>query len=214
LWLGKVFGVFCTTVLLYLTHARTSQLIFILVIVTFVVIQIPSVSSFLEKNLVIIVMSVLAFSVLFSVVTVLLMQKDNPAPVVLKLNQVMTNRLELGAKYLNEYGVTFLGQHVQYYAASDGSSWWHNIPFSWLDNSYLKLIINYGIFWLVMYSVGMYFAAKKAQAVGDIKIIIPVLAVTILGISESTMLSTWFNFVLFSFAAAFKKSDSDITENS
>lgn len=192
--------------LLYLTHARTSFLVLVVALIIFGVQFSSKGRLFFTENLTKIVMTTLILCILFSVLSILLYSMF-PNSIMAKLNSLMSGRLELGAFFLKNYGFSALGQHVQYNASNDsgGTTWWHTVPYTWLDNSYLKLLINYGYVWLVLFVAGIYIELKKAEQVMDSKLAILMISIFIIGIGESTMLSCWFNIILFGINASFEK---------
>ncbi len=78
-----------------------------------------------------------------------------------KINGFLSNRMSLGADALSEYGVKVLGQPVIWIGNGSGKI---NGVYNYVDCSYLQILIQYGILFLlaimVLYTIGMIHAYK------------------------------------------------------
>lgn len=113
-----------------------------------------------------------------------------------KLNLLMTSRFSIGQNFIQKYGLSFLGQKVSYSSLSNLTNQTTYGVYDVLDNSYLKLLINYGILISIIYFFIILFILKKMVENGDFWAIIPILTFTVLGVMEQSMLYYWVNFSL------------------
>lgn len=208
-WLNNILVV-TFLVLLYETHARTSEIVAIIVLIIWLLLHNKSVKEFMEKHMTSIAMITILLAITFSILSAVSMRNIQIGSLLYKLNDLMSNRLQLGYDFLTNYGVTLLGQNVDYNTTSTATKWWDFSNFMWLDNAYLKLIINFGIIWLILYIYGIYRATIKAKLVNNPYFLIPLIGMVIIGTSESMMISNIYNFVLFSFVATFTRNEKSI----
>lgn len=201
--LKEIFFLIVMSVLLFTTGARTSELLMILAIFMYLLLKNHFINNFVSKHLIGIIMMVLIFSILFSYITSLMMQYTDYNSIIYKLDYLLSGRLRLGSQFIQMYGVTFWGQNVIYTLVDSNQRWWSIAQTMWLDNSYLKVIVNYGFIWLIIFSIGMFNVSKKAKYAGDTYVVIPIVIMLLLGISEATALSSWYDFVLFSLVSEF-----------
>lgn len=71
---------------------------------------------------------------------------------IIKLSILLSNRISIGSKFINEYSVTFFGQKVEYSSLNYSIQEVVGFQYKVLDNIYLKYLLNYGVF-----SIGLLF---------------------------------------------------------
>ncbi len=78
-----------------------------------------------------------------------------------KLNSLLSNRLSLGHEAIQSYGFTLFGQHIQW--VGQGSV--KNNPqliYNYVDSSFLKYTLNYGIVFMLLLLAGLVYIGGKA----------------------------------------------------
>ena len=109
------------------------------------------------------------------------------------LNSFLGRRLEYGQRALETYGIPVLGQDVEFVGAGlsmlgtrKGGDYFY------LDNIYLRILVEYGVvafaFYLLGYTVCMYRAWKSGNAV----LMIALLALALHGMVDNLMLYLWY----------------------
>lgn len=201
---------FCTLPLAYLvyrTGARTSFLLVIILYLFWGLLLNGKVVEYVLHHMVKIIMGAALIIIVFSYVTS--MSYASTSSVWLRhLNDITTNRIALGSQAINNYGLTFLGQFIPYNTISSDELWWNKSSYFWIDNAYIKLLVNDGVFWMGVLLYGLYVAVKKAKAAGDAIFVVPIILMLVLGYSESALLYNWFDFMLFSAVAVFSRRES------
>lgn len=85
-------------------------------------------------------------------------------PLWVKLNNFLSNRLALGRSAFEKYGVSLLGNEVEWVGHSVVAT---NRVYNYVDCSYVQLLIEYGVLFLIMviviYTVMMYHAIKNKR---------------------------------------------------
>ncbi|WP_192815954.1 hypothetical protein [Oenococcus oeni] len=113
------------------------------------------------------------------------------------MDQEMSGRLKLGQYFITNFPITFLGRYIQYYVPNSTNYGVDFGSYLVLDNSYLKLIINFGIIFSILISFWIFHIFYKNIQNDNYWIILPMLTFLILGITEQSMLYFWVNFSLF-----------------
>ena len=78
-----------------------------------------------------------------------------------QLDRFLTNRLRLGNDALNIYGVSFLGQKVEWIGRVEMGSMQRYL---YVDSSYLNIMINYGIVLMMLVFIGFYILTRHDVA--------------------------------------------------
>ena len=167
----------------YYTDSNTGFFIFIFVII----------AVFLDKKNVHIekvIMRFLAkysfafFSIFFSLITIFYSNLSGIAlELYNKLDKYLTNRLIYGAFAYDKYGLTFFGKSLYF----DDKIQWHTYWFDGMtfDNTFLWILVAFGIFYLVILSIGFYLFSKNASNIQCIFVV----AYTLYAIMESYILN-------------------------
>lgn len=89
---------------------------------------------------------------------------DSSSSIWTQLNDFLSNRLALGKSAFEEYGVSLLGNEVEWVGHSVVAS---DKVYNYVDCSYVQLLLEYGILFLAMviviYTVIMYLSIKTEQ---------------------------------------------------
>ncbi|MDV7757566.1 hypothetical protein [Liquorilactobacillus mali] len=109
------------------------------------------------------------------------------------LNNFFSGRLDLIQFFFNKYGVTFFGQQIHYELILHSIL---NYSYEVLDNSYAKLLVNYGIIAVVAYLGLIGLICFYSYRSKNKWMLIPVIIFLLLGFSEQSMLYFWCNFSL------------------
>ena len=104
----------------------------------------------------------------------------------LDLNEFLSNRLYLQSVFWNKYGLSLFGRNIDYTST--------------LDNGYMKILLNYGLFTTLVYGLVNYTTLKKASFNKDYEVYFIVIILLLYSIAESSMLYVHFNiFILYFF---------------
>lgn len=80
-------------------------------------------------------------------------------PIVFVIDNVLTGRIKLGAYALSRYGLTALGQQMDFGSLTWTSQW--KLNHFTLDCTYTSLLTNIGWMWLLILSICFYMLAKR-----------------------------------------------------
>lgn len=131
------------------------------------------------------------FSIFFSLITIFYSNLSGIAlELYNKLNKYLTDRLIYGAFAYDKYELTFFGKSLYF----DDKIQWHTYWFDGMtfDNTFLWLLVAFGIFYLVILSIGFYLFSKNASNIQCIFVV----AYIFYAIMESYVLNAVFCFPL------------------
>lgn len=78
-----------------------------------------------------------------------------------KINALLSNRLYFGCEAIKEYGFTLFGQKIRW--VGQGTIGKHpELVYNYVDCSFLKYTLNYGIIFTILLLAGMVYIGKKA----------------------------------------------------
>lgn len=109
----------------------------------------------------------IAMPVLICVFSLLLFKfYDADEPFWIRLNSVLSDRLALGVDAIRNFGFTLFGQNIEWVGFSIKTpTKMEAVGYNYVDSSYLQLILNYGVFFLIVvitiYVVAIYKAIKS-----------------------------------------------------
>lgn len=113
------------------------------------------------------------------------------------LDELLTGRLTLGNMFIQEYGINLVGHQVSF-SSLDNLIYSTGNNYRILDNSYLKLLINYGLIVSISYIfLNIATVYKSIKTENDFWILIPFTIFAFIGFSEQSMLYFWVNFTFF-----------------
>lgn len=142
-----------------ITGSRTSFYLIILSTIIFVLTHIFKLEkSRLLKIKLIIPLSFIGLSILTIVIVNLYIKGNHYA---IGVNKLMTNRISIGSRFFDEYGLSIFGQKVRYNSPNYLTQSVINFEYRVLDNIYLKYFINYGVITIGLFSSYLYAIAYK-----------------------------------------------------
>lgn len=86
---------------------------------------------------------------------------------MVKLNDMLNGRLELGYKAYKTYGLRFLGQKIQWVGGSNIYKGTKEV-YNYVDSSYLQILLSYGVIFFIMISVLFVIYALKMIRKSDV----------------------------------------------
>ena len=86
---------------------------------------------------------------------------DSNIAYFVKLNDLLSDRLDLGHKAIQEHGFTLFGQYIRW--VGQGSVRKNpKLIYNYVDSSFLKYTLNYGIVFMILLLAGLVYIGKKA----------------------------------------------------
>lgn len=83
-----------------------------------------------------------------------------------KINSLLSNRLYYGKMAIQEYGFSLFGQHIRW--VGQGSIKENpSLIYNYVDCSFEKYTLNYGVVFLILLLIGLVYMGKKAIESGD-----------------------------------------------
>ena len=119
------------------------------------------------------------FLTIFSVLIFLLYNPENQ--IWNSINNLMSNRLELGNQGLIKYGWTLFGQKIQWIGYGFQSI---RGIYNYIDNSYVRFLLEYGIINTIFYLFILTFGMKESLKKENFQIMMPFIFLNILGFIE------------------------------
>lgn len=147
----------------------------------------------------------------FSIISASLYLNGNE--LMMRLSDLVSNRIMLGARFLNDYGISFFGDKVEY--SSPNSLTQSVIGFSYavLDNIYLKYIINYGLVSTLILGCYLFMVSNKLQDEKRLSWNIYFSIFLIYGLSEQSVFTWTTNFFMLFGVILFKSTANFDREN-
>lgn len=115
------------------------------------------------------------------------------------INSLISNRFALANKALNEYGLSLFGQRIEWVGNGGyGHTFTEFVtPYNYVDCSYVKIMLDYGIIFLLVVIIGYTIASVKALKENDKFLLIALSFIAIYSIIEPRLIEIGFNsFVL------------------
>lgn len=107
-----------------------------------------------------------------------------------KLNELLSSRLRLGKDAIADYGISLLGTEIEWIGYSVRPL---EKPYNYVDCSYLRILLEYGVLFLlvviVIYSVILYKAVQK----NNYYLVWSVIFVLVLSVTEPRLMNLAFN---------------------
>lgn len=81
--------------------------------------------------------------------------------ILARMNELLSNRLDLGCRAIGEYGFTLFGQSIRW--IGQGSVKKNPLlTYNYVDCSFLKYTLNYGVVFMILLLAGLIYIGKKA----------------------------------------------------
>lgn len=119
--------------------------------------------------------------------------------ILLKINSLISNRFALANKALNEYGISLFGKKIEWIG---NGGYGHTFTtfegtYNYVDCSYVRILLDYGILFLLIVIIGFTMASVKALRENDKYLLITLSFIAIYSIIEPRLIEIGFNsFVL------------------
>lgn len=109
------------------------------------------------------------------------------------IDKLFSGRVHLIQYFVDKYPITFVGQKIQ---MADGNNL-RNTYFLVMDNSYISILLKYGIMSLIFLGAIYYFSTKNIiSKFVDIELVIPIIVGCIVGIMETELYVPAYNICL------------------
>lgn len=134
------------------------------------------------------------------VILFLSLRYEESAEWVTRIDDILTQRLSLSNKAINEYGFTFLGTAFEQMGA--GGSTAYNFFYNFIDSSYILVLLRYGTIVFAIIVMLTVYLSKKALKNNHRKLLLAIMLVAVHSIVEHHMPEVNYNiFLILPFAA-------------
>ena len=174
-----------------LAHSRTSQMCMILYNLLLIGSYIINKLKKREKNKTHIVFFSLMFIFLTIISFYLTKQYANENVLSIKINELLSNRLLIQNQFVNVYKIKIFGNYVEY--------------FNTLDNSYIRMLLNYGIISWITYGIIFVKMLDTADKQKNTILKINIITFMIYGLMEWYMVRPVINIFLLFFSSTLQK---------
>lgn len=123
------------------------------------------------------------------------------------LNKLLSNRLQLGNFYINQYGFNWLGHSI--FEFNDQTS--NLIAYQTIDSSLLRYLIKYGIFSSLVFLVLWIIVCKRIADFKNFYLDLLILILAVEAFSDPWFLAPGYNIFIILVSTLFKKSEREIT---
>ena len=124
-----------------------------------------------------------------------------------KLNELISNRLSITHRTLQEYDITLFGNYIPMYGVSSilngGHSW---SEYSYIDNGYMQILLKYGLIIFVLISLSYTLFIKKSFKEDNIIMCIWFFVMALSSIITDSMLNIMYNCAILSLFGVLKSS--------
>ena len=114
----------------------------------------------------------------------------------IQLSQLLSNRISLGARFIQEYGLSLFGQPIQYNSSNNLTQVVIGFQYRVLDNVYLKYLLNYGIISIVGLFLYLYILMYKLNKKNRILVNMYLLIYLFYGLAEQSAFNATVNFFM------------------
>ena len=204
-----IFTAFFMFLIFKITNCRTAVLGFGLLIIGILIVKLTKKMNISKNGLKKIIPFIPIFCSALSIVCVLLYGKYD---FIYTIDSLLSGRIRYGRYFWEEYGINLFGNVVTFISTQQAAL--YNTSAEVLDNSYLKLLIQFGgiifiIYNYLSYKSLKYLVNKEKDSSKEILLII-LITFYILGISETWLIKFYFNnFILYIAMYIYNKKLSD-----
>lgn len=140
-------------------------------------------------------------SLLFNALALVMIALYSPDNALLsKVNKLLTQRLRLGNEALQVVKPTFFGQLIEWHTGEDI---WGTAEYFYVDCSYLKYLLMYGIVFMVLLHIGFILASRRLVQENDRSMLVGVVVLLVISVSDSMLTSLYVQPVIMIVAMAF-----------
>lgn len=126
--------------------------------------------------------------------------------ILVKLNGILSGRLAISNKGLNLYNVKLFGQTI--IEEGNGRSTEFREDYFFLDDSYIRILLEYGIILTIVVLVILMFLSKKAMENNRRMMVIALVAICVHSIMEHHLIDLSYNPFIFAFFASLMEKES------
>lgn len=110
-----------------------------------------------------------------------------------KLDTMLTNRIRMNNVFMTNYGIKIFGQQILY---TGGSSIMYHADYAYLDNGYLRNLINFGISYSLLFYAYLVSVIRKVNSLNLYSAYIIIIPMLVYGFVEEGFTSFLTNIVL------------------
>lgn len=133
-----------------------------------------------------------------SIAAIALYQPENA--LFAKVNQLLTQRLRLGHEALEVVKPNLFGQLIEWHTGEDI---WGTSEYFYVDSSYLKYTLMYGVVFMVLLLIGFVLASRRMVQENDRSMLVGVVILLLISMSDSMLTSLYVQPVVMVTAMAF-----------
>ena len=156
---------------------------------------------------------ILSWSIVFFAVLSVIMTVLYPTVDMSKLNELLSNRILLQYRALDRYGITLFGQEIEWVgqgASNEGLDW---NEYNFVDNSYIKALINNGLLFFILILLGHYHILKEIVKNRNVYGFVAIFMIGIYSITDVSLLRIMYNPFIILMAPMFKIFSNNKREN-
>lgn len=182
------------TILYYATDSRMGYALALIIIVSEIVIKIFKWLKLSENNKLKLdkiqkyCVSILPIVIVTSTLIMLILYV-NKSDIAVKINEIMSGRLQLTCNAIAEHGIPLFGKEIKWYGwGGYGYVEQENFKYNFVDIAYFKIIFDNGLIFLVCFLISYTMYMKKIADDNDIILIFVNVIILIWGIIEPNIL--------------------------
>lgn len=122
----------------------------------------------------------------------------NSSNLIKNIDIVLSKRIYYTEQFISKYDIKLLGQEIETVSTLESRAL--NIPPSILDNSYIILLLKFGLLVLIMFLVLLALKIKESYKYNDIKLVIVLLIFIISGVFEAWLIKVNYNPFILAFS--------------
>ncbi len=115
------------------------------------------------------------------------------------LNQLFSSRLGYIIKFYNEYGISLWGNCIELHGLREATA--KNVEWAGIDNSYVFILIKYGVIVFVMFFMGFVYTALELKKRNDYLGALYLIVICLIGLTENVMYNIAINYGIIIFAS-------------
>ena len=124
-----------------------------------------------------------------AIIILLLVLYSKNINIAIKINKIMSDRLNLSIKAIHSYGIPLLGKDIKWYGwGGHGYIYQKDFEYNFVDIAYLKILFDYGLLFLILYILSYTMYMKKIVTNKERVFIIINILILIWGMIEPGML--------------------------
>ena len=123
------------------------------------------------------------------------------------IDHAFSGRLSIGHNMINEYGISLFGQNIILNGWGGKTEYSYDYVYNYIDSSYIRILLLYGIIIFIFAVIGNIYIAKKAIKKNDIYLIIILSIISINSIVAQHYMDFSYNFLLIIYLSKYLKSE-------